>query len=354
MKNKKVATLALIAVLIVSVIIFLIIRGNSGDVKEIVISGEIYEECIVEKYKDGFVTFNGKEVIYYDIDMEQQWVTAVSEKDAKLCVNGEYILLYTDSDKIYLIKEGKIVYNIKSNKDLSAAQLNENGYAILLTRDKGYKGQCGVLNNSGKVIAEYSYGKKYILGAYLMPDNNTLVMNVLENTAECTGRIEFFELGTKEPVKEITSENMYEYVYVYKDNVFASDGSALYCYNKKAEEKWKYTYENEDILNVIYSDKYVSLVLKSDLVAIGNKIVTLNLKGRTKGIYESDGDVKIFDASDGYTALCINGEVVLVNPKGQPEATVSAEVKTRKILLFDKGKRVLTVTDKAVMKRFSK
>ncbi len=354
MRKNKVALLGLIAVIAVSAVIFLIIGNNNKNIKEFIISGENYEDCVIEKYKNSFITYNGTELIHYDLNMEQKWVVTVNERDAKLCVNGDYILIYSSSDRIYLINDGKIIYNIKYDKDIRKIQLNENGYAAMLTEDKGFKGQCRVISNSGEILAEYSYGERYILGAYLMSDNSTLVMNVFDDVAEYGGKIVISDITNNELKKEITAEKIYDYVYVYKNKVFASDGNTLFCYDKKGNEKWQYIYENEELLSLKFSDNYLTLILKADGNAGENVIRTLNLSGRLKGSYTTEGSVELYDVSEGKAAIYVNGEVELISIKGHLKAETDAEIKTNDVLLFNGGSRVMTVSDKATIKGFNK
>ncbi len=353
MKKKFIAALILAVILIVSAIVFINMRNNGEEIKEIIISGENYDNCIIEKYENGFVTYNGTELICYDLNMEQQWVASVEESEAKLCVNGSYVLIYSVSgDKLSLVKEGKVLYNIRTDKGLLNAHLNKNGYAVILTADKGYKGQCSVINDRGENVVQYSYGKKYITAAYLASDNRTLVMNIINDGENFSGSLDFIDINKNEVIKEMAFDGIYPYVYMYNDKVFLSNEEKMVCYDKKGKEKWSYDYGNEKALRVKYSDKYMTLVLDPQDLATGNKILTLNYSGRVKGDYIS-GSVKNFDVSEGYTAVHTEDEILLLNRKGHIKGKAEAEIKTNNLFLLDGGKRLLTVSDKAVVRSFS-
>lgn len=356
MKRKNILIYIIIAIVVISGILFYAFRNKDEAGKEIIISKENTRDYICDKYEDGFITYNGVELIHYDSDMEQKWVCAVDEVSSDVYVDGKYVIIYSENNKIVIVKDGKILSEIKSEKDLRRASVNENGYNVLLTSDRGYKGQCFVYDSKASLAAEFSFGEKYILGAYLMADNRTLVMNVIDDKDDgYKGKILYADIKNGEIIKEIESDSIYSYMKIYKGKVFAENDGRFYCYDKNGNEKWSYEVDSEEIVYIGFSGNYVSMVVKAKDSFGANEILTFNLSGRLKGSYLTESQVTAFDASKGYAAVCVNGKVLLLNRRGKVVSEIETDTNTvNSIKLFKDDDRVLMISEKAVMQKFGR
>ena len=354
MKRKNVLIYILAAAIAVSGILFYTLKNRGDEGREIIISRESTKDYILDKYDDGFVTYNGVELIHYDSDMEQQWVCMIDEAGAAVYVEGKYILLFGENDRIVSVKDGKIVTDIKSDKALRRASVNENGCITALTSDRGYKGQCFVYSDAGKLMAEFSFGEKYILGAYLMSDNKTLVMNVIDDKDNgYISKILYADIKRGEIKKEIEADGINSYMKLYRDKVFSVNGRTLYCYDKNGNEKWSYDIGSENIYNIGFSGNYISMAVKSKDNFGAAEIITFKLGGRLKGRYAADAQITAFDVSEGCTAVCVNGKIILLNSGGKVVSEIEAQQNTDSIKLFGNDK-VLMISEKAVMQRFGR
>ncbi len=356
MKIRNAFIYALIVILIAGTAIYYGYK-NKMDVKnEDVYSKENSEDYILDKYKEGFVTYNGSELIHYDTNMEQKWVLAIDEEGADLTVNEKYILISSaQADKIYLVKEGKLIYELKLSKDLRTASLNEKGYVTLLTSDKGYKGQCLIYDNKGNYLAEYSFGKKYILGAFLSSDNKSLVLNTVEDgEGEYICKISFLDLKKGEIKNEVIHEKVVSYMRMYKDRIFVGTEDAVFCYNKKGKLIWEHSFDKDSALYIGFDKGYAVLVLKTKENFGGSEVLTFGLSGRLKGRYVSDSQILAFDTSSGYSSVSVNNEILLINKRGHITGRTDADSNVREIKLFKDTNRVLVVSTTAVMKRFGR
>lgn len=356
MRKKTVFIYIVVLLMIIATTCIYILKNEKDTGKEIIISKESTKDYVLEKVKSGFVTYNGTELISYDTDMEQKWVIAIEEEEADLFSNEDYILLANpESDELYLVKDGTLIHNIETGKKLRAASVNENGYICALTSDKGYKGQCIVYGKKGEVLAEYSFGEKYILGAYLMKDNRTLVFNVVEDTsAGYAGKIIYSDIKSGKEKKEIVSDGIFSYIKVYENKVFLSEDGTFYCYDKNGKEKWSYSYDSGEPLYIAFSEGYVSMVIKSAEAFRGCEVLTFNFGGRLKGKYETDSHITAFDAHKGFSSFIVNGELFLLNKHGKVVGVSETSGDIEKIKLFKDEGKVLLLSDKAVMKKISR
>lgn len=356
MKRKAIFIYILVLVLILAATLVYIIKKDNSSEKEIISSKESSKEYTLEKHKDGFVTYNGKELISYDTNMEQKWVVALEEDDAEVSVIDDYILLTSkETGRINLILDGEVSEKIICEKKLRVATVNENGYICALSSDKGYKGQCIVYGKNGKLLAEYSFGDRYILSAFLMKDNRTLVMNVIEDTeGGYSGKILYSDINSGEVRKEIVSETIYSYMNIHKNKVFVSDDKNLYCYDKNGNEKWVYSYDSKEPFYIGFSKGYITIAAKTRDSFRGNEIFTLNLSGRLKGVFESESQITAIDTSEGYSAAIINDELYVINSRGKVVAVSEADNEAEEIKLFKKSEKVLLLSDKAVIRGYNR
>ena len=353
MKKRILIYLAVFVIALMATITYAI-ADKPADGADVITSKENTKDYVLEKYKDGFVTYNGTDLIHYNVKMEQKWVCAIGEPEAELYVKGDYIIISADGkDKVILVKNGNIRSEIKTEKKLINASVNENGYVTVMTSDKGYKGQCFVYSENGENLAEFSFGERYVLGAYLLSDNRTLAINtVIDRDESFDGEILIADIKSGETKNIIAKGGIYTYVNAFSDKVLAINGDTLYCYDKKGREKWSNTC-GTDVLNLNVSGKYISVVSKNGSFG-GNDILTFNLSGRLLGKYSSDFQIMAFDSSNGYSAVLANGEILLVNKRGKVAGSTEGDSNVKEIKLYEDANKVLILTEKATMKKISK
>lgn len=329
------------------------LTGNDGDA---FLLNENSNEYQAFKYGDGFLTFDGKLVSYYGTDMSQRWVLAIDENDANIAVSGNKILIYSsDSGKISLYEGDKLITQYESDKKIRAVSVNESGYATVLSSDKGYKGQCTVYDDEGNHKARYSYGKKYILAAFLAEDNKSLFMSIVDETDNMfVGKAVFMDIKSGKIKSEIETEEIAPFMITEDNKLILSDDNALSVYNKNGDKLWDYNYEGKRAEYIKYSDKIISIVLK-DGAAIGNtSVISLSLSGRIKGSFESENPIDACDVSEGYTAVKVGNEIKLINKRGKVTGSAACEANTYEILLYEDKNKVLTLSGSAEMKKFGR
>lgn len=308
------------------------------------------------KYKDGFLTFDGKIISAYDYKMEQKWVIDSGENSSKLSVSGDMVLIYSpDSGRVRLIDGGDVRADYYSDKTLRSASVNKSGYAVLLSSDSGYKGQCSVYSDKGERLSRFSYGKKYIAAAFLAEDNKTLFMNIIDESENMfKGKIVFSDIKKGEVRAEVETDGIAPFTLPFGDCLIVSDDNCLRVYNKNGSEKWNFSYEGGRADFIKCSGNTVSAVIK-DSSAIGStKVVALSRSGRLKGTYTSEIPIDSFDVSGGYSAVKSGNEIRLLNSHGKITAFTECDANTYDILLYKNKNRVLALSGSAEMKIFGR
>lgn len=308
------------------------------------------------KYKDGFLTFNGRILSAYDYKAEEKWVIDTEENSSSLSVTEDMILVYSkDSGRVRLIDGGKVRADYYSDKNIRSAAVNPSGYAVILSSDSGYKGQCSVYTDKGERVSRYSYGKKYIVAAFLADDNKSLFMNVIDESENMfKGKIVFSDIKKGEIKAEIETEGIAPFTAVFKNTLIVSDDTALRAYSKNGTEKWNFLYEGGRAEFIKCSGNTVTAVIK-DSSAIGStKVVSLSTSGRLKGAYLSEIPIDAFDVSRGYSAIKTGNEIKLLNRHGKAVAFTECDANTYDILLYKNKNRVLALSGSAEMKIFGR
>ncbi len=356
MKKRNAFIYLLVFILIIGTAFYYAYKNKETDGEDYISSKENAEDYILDKYNNGFITYNGSELIHYDPNMEQKWVLAIDEEGANLSVNDKYILISgTQSNKIYLVKDGKLIYESKIQKDLKSATVNEKGYVTALTSDKGYKGQCLIYDAKGNNLLEYSFGEKYILGAYLASDNKTLVLNTVEDgDVNYLCKVLFMDLQKGEIKNEITEDKVISYLRMYKDKVFIGTDDKISCFNKRGKLIWEHSFDKDSALYIGFDQNYAVMVLKTKENFGGNEVLTFSLSGRLKGRYVSDSQISAFDTSGGFSSVYVNDEILLLNKRGHVTGRVDADSNIRRIKLFKDANRVMVISNTAFMKRFGR
>ncbi len=318
-----------------------------------------YQENIdkysVEKYQDGFLIYDGVQMIAYDCSLDQKWLLPLAESDAQIDICGKYILVFSmEKDTIYLVKEGAIITSYASKNPICSASVNENGYACVLTADKGYKGQCLVYDNRGRLLAEYSYGDKYIVNAALSKNNRNMMLTVIyENGENFGGELLFTDIRKGTLLNDVMLSEIPSYTGLVGNIFLAADNTALKAYGGNGKEKWSYDTEGGTLEEIQGDGSYLSLCVKQGNFGVTN-IVTLSLFGRLKGQYSSELPIEAIAASDGYTAAYMNNKIVLIDKRGYAVADVVCDSVLDRMFLYKNEDSVLLLSDTAVMKSFGR
>lgn len=308
-----------------------------------------------EKYQDGFVVYDGVQMIGYDSSLNQTWLLPLAESEAEIDVCGAYILVFAPGkDTLYLVKEGKLEASYTSKNPLRSASVNENGYACLLTSDKGYKGQCLVYDKGGKLLTEYSYGDKYIINAALAKDNHSMMLTIIRETIDdFGGELLFTDIRKGTILNEITLSEIPLFTGLSGNVFLAAEDTVLTAYTGAGKEKWRYDAEDGTMEEIRCDGAYLTLTVKQGSFGVTD-IVTLSRGGRLRGRYSSDLPVDTIAVSDGYTAAYINSAVVLLDKRGHLVSTLSCDARLDRMFLYKDEDRVLLLSDTALMKSFGR
>lgn len=334
--------------LVVSVYLF---RGGKPIVLNTnLIAKDSSEGYFIDKYKEGFITYNGDNLIFYDSAINQRWVLQIGEKDTLLYSDESYILLMSRaSGNVYLIRDGKVITKFKEEKSLQGGSVNVNGYICLLTEDKGYTGQCSVYKSNGDRLVTYSYGEKYIINASLAKDNVHLALNVIDETnGSADKKIIFTNIKKGEDVSEtLFSENVL-YSEFRGNNLLVSDQENLYMFTKTGKEKWAYNYGGNEIEYLDFSDRIISVVLKSNLSFGKREIHMLDGGGRLKGKCVSDTAIGAFDVSETSASFYTEGKILLIDRRGHETGMIETDLKADEIMLYRNESSVVCVTENEI------
>lgn len=308
------------------------------------------------KYGNGFLTYDNELLSYYGKDAEQEWVIEANDSDSCICVTGDWILIASkDTDKLKLIKNGKVQASFESDKEIRNVYVNNSGYSAVLSSDSGYKGQCSIYNDEGERIARYSYGKKYIVNAYIADDNKSLIMSVIDEEENMfKGKLIFTDIKSGKDKAETETGSIAPFMQLAGNRVIVSDREGMKAYDKNGRLKWSFSYDGGSAEYIKCSDKYITAVIKASGTIGKTEVVTFNQSGREIGRYTSDSPIDAFDVSKGYSAIKVGNEIKLLNRHGKVTAFTECDANTYDIKLYKNENRVLTVSGTAQIKVFGR
>lgn len=353
-KQKLAVIIATVAVIALSVGFYAL--KNAPTEEEALLFAERTDNYTFYKYNDGFLTYDGKLLSCYSARNEQKWAFAADDGAPILSVTGEWILLASgETDRIRLIRDGEEKISFTSDKNVRNAYVNSNGYSVILSSDSGYKGQCSVYNSKGERVARYSYGKKYILAAYLADDNKSLVMNIVDEEENMfKGKIVFTDIVSGKDKCEVELSGIAPLTVISDGLIVVSESNALNAYDKSGKLKWSYDYSGGTAQYIKTADGYITAVVKRDGSIGKTDIITFNKAGRIKGTYTSDVPVDAFDTSRGYSAAKTANEIKLLNKHGKITAFTECDANTYEVLLYKNENRALAISGTAEIKTFGR
>lgn len=142
--------------------------------------GEIYYVADMEQsyavYRDDFVCVSRGAVEVIDMAGKQVQKTALKYVKPRLVTSGKYMLVYDLSNTQYAIfNTFSELHSESLQYPISDADMNDDGYYLIVTRDAEYKSVVSVYNKDMKQVYTYQSNDRYIFDAHLYNDGSVVL-----------------------------------------------------------------------------------------------------------------------------------------------------------------------------------
>ena len=161
-------------------------------------------------------------------------------------VEGKYILLADQRGKeAYLINDGNIHANIRTEAEIITGSVSETGMFVLVTNDVGYRSKITVYNQKGEEVYAWKIGENYVIDACISKDGKKLAASVLSTANnDVSGGIAFADIPSeKVDTPQFFKDKIFTMVRFNNDNSLVAIGeSSSMGFSSSGKQKWTIDY----------------------------------------------------------------------------------------------------------------
>ena len=198
-----------------------------------------------------------------------------------------------------------------ANRGIITADMNQNGWFVLVTTEPGYKGLVSVYNAACEKQYEWWSGTGYVLRAALSPDNKLLAVLTVEREGTI---LRFFPLNSETARAEHTFEGtlVYDLSFLSANTVRAVGDEGLYIVNQDGVVRSTYSLDGRYLLDYEFgSTSFTALFVSDYRGGGGGTLLTLDDGGKLLASQTLERDVVSMSASGRQLLVMTGGGLVL-------------------------------------------
>lgn len=293
-----------------------------------------YDKYIAILSKNKLSAYTSKGTLASELDVNIS--VPLSHSDGKYMVLGE-----KDGDKLYLISEGRILWNTKVEGKISGVNVNENGYVSVIVKNTIYKSVIVFYDLSGNELFRRYISSNYAICTDISEDNKYLAIGEVDYSGTI---IKSYITVISVEKAETDPDNSIVYTYESNNgeiitNINYQDKDNAVCMFNTYIQKVT-SVDNTRLYDFTTDDLYVDIDLDSGVAVIDKqssglfsyeyevKVKSINSKAESLYILNSDLPKSVI-VSGELMAFNLGNEVRIVSQFGwlQKKYTSSKQIK---------------------------
>ena len=293
-----------------------------------------YDKYIAILSKNKLSAYTSKGTLTSELDVNIS--VPLSHSDGKYMVLGE-----KDGDKLYLISEGRILWNTKVEGKISGVNVNENGYVSVIVKNTIYKSVIVFYDLSGNELFRRYISSNYAICTDISKDNKYLAIGEVDYSGTI---IKSYVTIISVEKAETDPDNSIVYTYESNNgeiitNINYQDKDNAVCMFNTYIQKVT-SVDNTRLYDFTTDDLYVDIDLDSGVAVIDKqssglfsyeyevKVKSINSKAESLYILNSDLPKSVI-VSGELMAFNLGNEVRIVSQFGwlQKKYTSSKQIK---------------------------
>lgn len=268
-----------------------------------------------------------------------------------LSSSGKYLIVGdTAGDNAVIFANKKKVLSKQTEGTISSVRINSNGYFLIISEEKGYKGMISVYAPSGDEIYKWHSGDRNILDADVDYDGSSFKVALLDTEGLNTGgMILFFQTNQADPIHEIHSDsNLFCRLQCNRDHSLTALGdTGMVKYSPSGQELWSVNFENQTLLSADISsvDRLVLMLTADEADGIGGSCLSVyNRNGKEKNTVAIEGQPDGMSVYDDTALILENPKIYVADVYGSGVLESSLGKDLKFISIFRNENRALAVS----------
>lgn len=364
LNKKKIAVVsAVLAVVLIIAIIILIYVSNSkfrdlmdkyilmkniNDSNVAYIQLDADERMYTYAYHDYVVILKNNELNLYNNSGKCVQTLKVNISSPIFETKGKYLVIAEkNQQKVYLIKDKKIIWENNVEGNISRVTVNENGYVSIIVSGTSYKSVITTIDNKGMEIFKTFLSSSIATNVAISNDNKFLSfceLDISGSLIESKVKTISIENAKQKP------ENSIIYTYQMPSNTIIADlqyhqRNELICMseskifslkNGSVNEIDSIQQENTSFAGILFSKGYFKVVENMNGINNQMSIVEIyNTNSKNHCEYKVNGIAKSVYSVNGIVAVNVGTEVYFINEKGWLIKKFTSTQEIRDIVVAD-------------------
>ena len=301
-------------------------------------------------YKEGYISAKDGKISCYNTNQELQWEMNGSKTTPTIKVNGDYVLVYYNEDKLAVVTDGNKTKKIKTSGNVLFGNVNKHGYTVLFLNESGLKNKITVYNNKGEMLYYRDNPDNFVTYALLSDDNYSLITNELvtdKNNVSSVLNVTNIRKNEEISVIEFNNSIPVSLQMVGKKKIIAVFESKMHCYSiSSGKKRWETSFAGLRLYKTSFDNDLFGFVFnKNDSSDSGSHIAFYNTSGKKVGEYISDSKVHYLDIKDKNALLTMDRHVQMINIKGKQISSADITYDIKKVIFIANKQCALILTN---------
>lgn len=293
--------------------------------------GDIYYVADIEQsfavYRDDFVCVGRSSLEVVDMTGKQVQSTELKYIKPRLVVGGKYMLVYDLSNTQYSVfNTFSRIHSETLDYPVSDADINDEGYYLIVTRDAEYKSAVYVYNKEMKRVYTYQTNDRFIYDAHLENDGSFALYAA--DARNGGFRSEIIKGNIREESVRVTFEK--DGALMLSAMKTGGGSTAVLCadsvmFFKGDDLIYEYSFYGRACRRFACGGGYAAVVLTSEGAGVDSHLLVFDKDGTLAGEADAGADI---------TALYVNGTSVYSLYTGRVERY---EITTGKSYVYESG-----------------
>jgi len=263
---------------------------------------------------------------------------------------GDYLIIAeNEGNKVYCIKNEKIVWDTEVDGEINGVYINENGYAAVIMSGSGYKSVIRVFKPDGGNLFNKYLANVYVSAISISKDNKYVAIAEID-----TSKIAAIPIVEVISIEKVSNGDEDSTICTYK-----TEGSNLITDIKYADkEKILCMYDNKicilsngSITELTNLNSETTLfasinlddnILKAEKVSTGllsskTQFKMININNNKENIYDIEGNVKSIETNDNIIAINLGTEIYIINTHGWLVKKFISDTEIKDMHLYSNG-----------------
>mgnify|MGYP002858534074 CR=1 FL=1 len=325
-----------------------VLMKNISEDNAAYISLESEENVYTYAYHDYVAVLKNNELNLYNSSGKNVQTLKVAISSPVFETKGKYLVIAEkDQQKVYLIKDKKIVWENDVDGNISDVVVNENGYVAIIVSGTSYKSVIITIDNNGNEIFKTFLSSTLVTEVTMSNDNKYLSFCELDISGTLVeSRVKTISIDDAKQ----KPENSIIYTYQIPSNMLVAnleyhqknelicmtESQILSLKNGEIEVVDDINKSNITFAGIQLSKSYFKMV--ENMNGINNQTSNLeihNTNNKSSCVYTINGVAKSVYSKDGVIAVNVGTEVYFINEKGWLIKKFTSNQEVKDIVIAD-------------------